>query len=311
MRRSIILIIVACLFIGVGGGYGTGYIIYEPKIKSYEVQVSELTPQVSNLEQTVSSQEARISTQETQISSLESERSSLQRDLSRAQAQTQVYKEQVTGLESQLLSSQKRLDNILGVTVIQYYQWDYQWETWQWNLSIPLSVYVEYLERPRPQSSSDYVDMAKDPKDDQYIDQMVQQINNAVLKETLTEVQKLNFVTAFVQSLPYTSDIETTPYDEYPRYPVETLFDRGGDCEDTSILVAALLDKMGYDVALLLLQDAQHMAVGVSMSGTYGSYYEYDGKQYFYLETTGEGWEIGVIPPTITETRADIYPLGS
>lgn len=311
MRRSIILIIVACLFIGVGGGYGTGYIIYEPKIKSYEVQISELTSQVSNLEQTVSSQEARISTQETQISSLESERSSLQRDLSRAQAQTQVYKEQVTSLESQLLSSQKRLDNILGVTVIQYYQWDYQWETWQWNLPIPLSVYVEYLERPRPQSSSDYVDMAKDPEDDQYIDQMVQQINSAALKETLTEVQKLNFVTAFVQNLPYTSDIETTPYDEYPRYPVETLFDRGGDCEDTSILVAALLDRMGYDVALLLLQDAQHMAVGVSISGTYGSYYEYDGKQYFYLETTGEGWEIGVIPPTITETRAVIYPLGS
>ena len=84
----------------------------------------------------------------------------------------------------------------------------------------------------------------------------------------------MNFVMAFVQSLPDTIDKGTTPYDEYPRYPVETLFARGGDCEDTPILVAALLDRLGYDVALLVLENAQHMAVGVSITDTYESYYE-------------------------------------
>ena len=140
---------------------------------------------------------------------------------------------------------------------------------------------------------------------------MVQQINDAALESNFTEPQKLNFVIAFVQSLPYTFDEETTPYDEYPRYPVETLFDRGGDCEDTSILVAALLHRIGYDVALLLLEDAKHVAVGILISGNHGTYYEYDNKKYFYLETTGDGWEIGVIPDSITERNAFIYPLGS
>lgn len=302
MKKSIIATVIASLLIGVAGGYGSGYIIYEPKIRSYEIQVSDLTFEVSRLSQAVSNQEARIST-------LESEKSTLQTVLSRAQAQTQVYKEQITALESQLSNVQRRLDNILGITVTQHYDWIYQWETWKWDLPIPLSLYVEYLERSRPQSPSYWVDMAKDSKDDPYINQMVQRINDAALKKRYTEVQKLNFVIAFVQNLPYTVDIETTPYDEYPRYPLETLFDRGGDCEDTSILVAALLDRMGYDVALLLLENARHMAVGVSLSGAYGSYYEYDSKKYFYLETTGEGWVIGQIPPSITDVTAYVYPI--
>jgi CRISPR-associated protein Cas1 len=32
-------------------------------------------------------------------------------------------------------------------------------------------------------------------------------------------------------------------------------------------------------------------------------------EQYFYLETTGEGWEIGDIPPDLTDTRAYIFPI--
>ncbi len=309
--KRIVTIVVLCLFLGAVGGYGAGYIIYIPKIKSYEIQVSNLTSEVSKLKQTISNQETRISTQVAQIYSLESQKSDLQTKLDGAQAQAQAYREQVTNLMSELSDSQERLNRILEIRVTQSYQWFYGWQTWQWELPIPLSVYVEYLEKQRPQSEAYYVDMAKDPRDDLYIDQMVQKINEATLQAGFTEVQKLNFVIAFVQSLPYTVDKETTPYDEYPRYPIETLFDRGGDCEDSSILVAALLDRLNYDVALILLRNAQHMAVGVSLVGTYGSYYNYDGKMYFYLETTGEDWQIGEIPPDITDTTGYIYPLRS
>lgn len=304
MKRSIILASVVCLLIGAGGAYGASYAVYQPKIESYENQIS-------SQEATISSQETTISAQEAEISTLGSEKSRLQVDLSAAQAQAEAYKEQATGLSSQLSNTQKRLDNILGIKVTQYYEWSYQWETWQWELAIPLSLYVEYQERSRPASWLGYVDMATDPGDDRYIDQMFQQINSAALGAHFTEAQKLNFLVAFVQSLPYTVDSETTPWDEYPRYPIETLFDRGGDCEDTSILAAALLDRMGYDVALLVLENAKHMAVGVSISDIYGRYYEYAGKRYFYLETTGDGWEIGQIPPTISDTHAYVYPLRS
>ena len=133
---------------------------------------------------------------------------------------------------------------------------------------------MEFFERPRPLLFAQYVDMATDPKDDYYISQMVKLLTEAASKAHYNDIQTLNLVISFVQGMPYTVDDETTPYNNYPRYPLETLFDRGGDCEDTSILVAALLDKMGYDIVLLHLKNAQHAAVGVSLPSAYGTYYE-------------------------------------
>jgi hypothetical protein len=49
---------------------------------------------------------------------------------------------------------------------------------------------------------------------------------------------------------------------EYPKYPLETLVEKKGDCEDQSILAAALLAAMGYEVALLILPI--HVALGVA-----------------------------------------------
>lgn len=316
MKRIVIPAIVVCLIIGAACGYGIGYMIYQPIMKSSANQVSGLTLELSKLQQTISTLQQTISTQETtiasqqaQISASEAERSSLQADLTTAESEAEYWKEQGAILKSRLSAEQERLDTILGITITRYYVWVYGGQTWEWTLPIPLSVYAEYLERDRTGVPVVHVNMAKDQTDDLYIDQIVQKINDAALQKELTIVQKVNFVAVFVQSLPYTADTVATPADDYPMYPVETLFKRGGDCEDTSILVAALLDALGYDAALLYLWDAQHMAVGVSLPGYHGTYYEHEGKRYFYLETTGEGWQIGQLPPEIIDIRVSIYPL--
>ncbi len=358
MNWTIIIIVIACLLVGAGGGYGTGYMKYEPKIEMFEAQVSDLTTEVSSLvnnvsvlEKDIAEKGVLITAQQSQLSSLKSEKSMLQGELNNANTQIQAYKaqtdalksevsaldleietlhsglakslaklavaesqyqsimEQVDALRSEYDTLYTRMENIMGTTVTQAYNWTYQWTSWNWQLKIPLSLYFEYSERPRPSSASYFVEMARDPNDDFYINYMAQEINAAALGKGYTDLQKVNLTIAFVQNLPYTVDIETTPYDEYPRYPIETLFDRGGDCEDTSILVAALLDRLGYDVALLLLHNARHAAVGVQIPGASGSYYNYDGEDYYYLETTGDGWQIGQIPPDITDTSAAIYPL--
>ncbi|MBA7710422.1 hypothetical protein ES703_119364 [subsurface metagenome] len=203
-----------------------------------------------------------------------------------------------------------RLETIMDINIKQYYTWEYLDVTWNWDITpIPISLYVDYYERSRPIYWSSWVDMAKDPDDDYYITKMIQQINSDSIKAGFTEIEKVNFVISFVQSLPYTVDSVTTPWDEYPRYPIETLFDRGGDCEDTSILVAALLDRLGYDVCLIFLEDDNHAATGISIEGGYGTYYIHEGVEYFYLETTGEGWQIGEKPSSLISTSAYIYPL--
>jgi len=328
MKRQVISAVILVALVSSVAGFYIGYLTYRPIMENYVLQINSLTSNVSTLQQTVSglqqtvsaqkveisyqssqisSQSAQISAQETKISNLESEKSSLKGELGKAQVEIVSYKEKVNSLNTQVMNSQRRTDKILGITVTQHYDWKYPSGTWNWDLPIRLSTYVEYYERPRPQWASTYVDMAKDPGP--YIVGVADRLKDAATKANFSEVQKLDFVVAFVQSLPYTQDKVTTTVDEYPRYPLETLFDRGGDCEDTSILVAALLDRLGYDVALLDLASAHHMAVGVAVSNANGLYYEYSGKKYYYLETTGEGWRIGQVPSDINDTRATVYPL--
>lgn len=106
-------------------------------------------------------------------------------------------------------------------------------------------------------------------------------------------------------TFPYTPDNVTTGYDDWPKYPIETLIE-GGDCEDTSILMAALLDQMGYDV--IILKCPGHVAVGVWCEGCYGTYFRFRGRRYFYLETTAPGWGVGQIPREYKNVKCYLEP---
>lgn len=187
------------------------------------------------------------------------------------------------------------------------YSWQYGGKEWVWEMKIPQALYDYYKKFPRPptQNFSVYV---THPLDDNIIGDLVDEIERVALREAFGELEKVEFVAAFVQSFPYTSDSVTTSYDEYPRYPIETLVDSGGDCEDTSILIASLLNSMNYGVTIIILPD--HCAIGVlGGEGIYGSYYEYEGGKYYYVETTNTGWGIGEIPDEHKGATANLYGM--
>lgn len=99
----------------------------------------------------------------------------------------------------------------------------------------------------------------------------------------------LEMITAFVQSIPY----EDHPGGAPPKFPVETVAERTGDCDDKSLLLAALLSRAGYDVALLNFIEHSHMGVGVAAdTGTYGS------TGYAFIETTDYNF-VGVVPENL------------
>ena len=118
--------------------------------------------------------------------------------------------------------------------------------------------------------------------------------------------ERINFVLSFVQSLPYTLDDVTTGYDEFRRYAIETLIEGGGDCEDTTILVGAILRGLGEKTALIFLPG--HIALGVSGNFT-GASVTHNGTTYYYCETTGTGWTVGDLPPSFRKTVDAIVPL--
>ena len=124
------------------------------------------------------------------------------------------------------------------------------------------------------------------------------------LRETASsEFEAVSNAVAFVQSLDYIRDGDT----DYPKYPVETLYERGGDCEDTSLLLCGIVRSLGYGSALLVFDN--HCAVGLLGDNLDGAYFDMDGKRYYYTETTGTGWRIGQIPGEYESKSAKVIEV--
>jgi hypothetical protein len=198
----------------------------------------------------------------------------------------------------------------------QYYEksfaWDYNGNHWTWNLSIPVALYEAYKAVPVSTRTRNgpagygYITTT----DDYYMRVLAQKLNETATQLKYSSYDQVSFVLAFVQSLPYTSDKVTTGSDEYPRFPIETLVDDGGDCEDTSILLATLTLIMGYGT--VYLNPPNHYAVGIlgdNLKGTYWTYPEGSNNTYYYCETTGDGFKIGQLPSEFQGQSAYIYSI--
>ncbi len=196
--------------------------------------------------------------------------------------------------------------------ITRNYSWDFGGVEWHWTLRIPVSFYDYFREIPRL-DTRDYSAYVTHPVDDKCINKLVVEINRIAEKYRFDDRDKIQFVSAFVQSLPYTVDSETTLYNNYPRYPIETLVDIGGDCEDTSILLGSMLDKMGYDIVLVHFpktkKKGSHVGVGVALDGAYGTHWKINGEKYYYLETNRAGWQIGAISGSWSNVSPAIYEL--
>lgn len=189
------------------------------------------------------------------------------------------------------------------------FNWNFKGNEWTWSLDIPKYFYESY--RSVPVSTRTQNGLAGygflTTTNDYYLRMVAEKLQNAALQQNYESYDEVSFVLAFVQSLPYTSDSVTSGFDEYPRFPLETLVDNGGDCEDTAILFATLTLIMGYGT--VYISPPNHYAVGVLGSDLIGLYYTYEDKNYYYCETTGDGWEIGQIPSEYRNIEAYIYEI--
>ncbi|MEM2294569.1 MAG: hypothetical protein QXX41_14970 [Nitrososphaerota archaeon] len=191
-------------------------------------------------------------------------------------------------------------------SIYRVFKWSYKdWE-FTWELKIPLSHYFGYalisLEERKKLGYGMLV-----THDDPIIQSLAAILLTKAKELGFGEYDTTNFILRFVQDH-YLKDDEATPYDEYPKFPVETIVEGWGDCEDSAILYAALMKAAGYDVILLALPN--HMAVGVALSNPIpGIYVNHNGKLYFYAETTSSKWLVGQAPEIYHDQRVRIMPI--
>jgi hypothetical protein len=137
---------------------------------------------------------------------------------------------------------------------------------------------------------------------------VARQLSRITREQAHTPYSEICNVLAFVQSIPYSVDVDSTSKSEYWRYPIETLFDGTGDCEDTAVLAVALLTLLGHDAVLIDMPG--HLAFGVASEetaeGRYLSVPSDPKRLYYYCETTANGWKVGELPSTIAPESLSI-----
>jgi hypothetical protein len=121
-----------------------------------------------------------------------------------------------------------------------------------------------------------YRAMVQDPAQDSLYAALLAEADKIRLQQKLSDDEYLELIAVYVQSLRY-ENREQNP----AKFPVETVVDRAGDCDDKSLLLAGLLSREGYPVALLLFGPESHMAVGVGSDD-----YLYKNTGYAFVETT-------------------------
>lgn len=140
----------------------------------------------------------------------------------------------------------------------------------------------------------------------------------------ISEEKGLNYI-ALLQQLvwktSYTDDI-LTGYSEYPKYPLQTIIDGTGDCEDSAFLLATLFKIGSGTVRLVLFQNHIGVALEIDdetlemVKAAYGGT-DYmseinsqspKDKKFLYIETTDK-WEIGDMPETLRELDYEIIYL--
>jgi uncharacterized repeat protein (TIGR02543 family) len=147
-----------------------------------------------------------------------------------------------------------------------------------------------------------YTDETMSPYMDELVDKLITELQKSFSR--ITEETLMGYLLAFTQYIEYQSDEEYMGYEEYWKFPLETLFDQGGDCEDTSILFIALAHEarskldMNYEVALQLLPG--HMAGAIKLTSA-TKRYTTNPYGYVYAETTTTDFSFGEIPSTVRQ----------
>ncbi|NMB79174.1 MAG: hypothetical protein GYA23_08780, partial [Methanomicrobiales archaeon] len=132
--------------------------------------------------------------------------------------------------------------------------------------------------------SDSYRAMVNDPAQDTLYRDLLNGFRKIRDEHTLDSDEYLELMAVYVQSMRYET-LEENP----AKFPVETVVDQAGDCDDKSLLLAGLLAREGYSVALLSFGPENHMALGVGSPDCH-----YWDTRYMFLETTNVSY-VGVV----------------
>lgn len=186
-------------------------------------------------------------------------------------------------------------------------------------------LYVEYNDDYKPYWQNVYSQIIKfDTTKMQFIYDYFEKIR---LENDLDYREFADLVVSFVQDIPYTLILSESkeeavklggfssyyivnnkgPFVENIKFgflsPLEFLHSIRGDCDTRTLTIYCILSHFGYDV--VVLNCYIHSMIGLNLPSQ-GKALKFNGKKYYFWETTATGWELGQLPADY-ETIKDWY----
>lgn len=219
------------------------------------------------------------------------------------------------GDEGQVDASLDFTIRAVALNIDRTLSWQFEGHSYKIELNIKMHEFYFYESHDIPRyHTTDAKVRTFITAEDAIIDHLAQEVTMRFLPNW-SEGQKAGLILAMIQSLEYAMDNETSGLMEYWSFPVETLFRGNGDCEDSSFLLASLYKNLGFQCVMVIFfptDDSSfegHMGVAVSISEGEGFHYVLDGENYYYAESTGEGWRIGEIHEDYIDADPILVPV--
>ena len=201
--------------------------------------------------------------------------------------------------------------------ITKTYSWEYEGSTYTFSIDYPYSEYEKY-EGTSGASMEKREAFADNKGNVDYsvitdfivVNNVIDEIQKALKEEyestggTASGQGYAEFILAFVQEcFGYMYDEVQYAQGEYFAFPMETIYSGYGDCEDTSILLAAIYESAGYDSGVFLIPGHAITAIALD-SYVAGEFDTKDsvavfsltenGKTYYGCETTLNANDYGV-----------------
>ena len=127
------------------------------------------------------------------------------------------------------------------------YSWTYSGEKFQTELYISKEAYKN---SNNPLGGYDLAGYIIDDQDGT-VSLLASNLKRIAAQKGYSDRETVDFAVSFVQGLTYSPDKTSGHSTSYQRTPTVTLAEQTGDSKDLSILAAAIIDKMGYQAAVL------------------------------------------------------------
>jgi uncharacterized protein YaaR (DUF327 family) len=201
-----------------------------------------------------------------------------------------------------------------------YFEWSYAGKLYNFTQTFYESTYQFFVnqeksfyylgELPLGWEENYYGIFIRSINGDDSIKELVNNLKSLAQKNNLKEEETLELAVAFVQAIPYdeatAAKVLSENKEEKPHYPYEVLYQKKGICSDKSFLLWRIVRELGYSVALLEYDKANHMAVGIKCPQEYST----EKSGLCFTETTSSGHKIGIVPYLSSENNQALSSSG-